>query len=285
VHFCFGGGELSRINLEDSFWFDPRREYLIRLLDGDELRAIGACVKLWRLGQEYFKRDQKPIPESAFKFASLPDELFQAEFAERQADGIHVKGAQEHFGWLISKIENGRRGGVKSGISRSNKNNELTEANRSEREANRSDANPPTPSPPLPPSPTQEKNNKEIRVPARSLTLPAGANQKTWEAYAKVYAERYGTQPVRNASVNAMIANFVKRLGFEEAPQVIAFFVRSNQPFYVSRLHTVNLALKDAEKLRTEWATGRESRSTINKAEQIMADNRDMFDKIQRGEV
>ena len=38
---------------------------------------------------------------------------------------------------------------------------------------------------------------------------------------------------------------------------VAAFFVASSNKFYVTKGHSIGLLLADAEKLRTEWATGR----------------------------
>ena len=79
----------------------------------------------------------------------------------------------------------------------------------------------------------------------------------TWEAYREAYSRRYGIAPIRNASVNARIAQFVSRIGVEESPLVAAFYLTHNDAVYVRAMHPVGLLLRDAEKLRTEWATGR----------------------------
>lgn len=83
------------------------------------------------------------------------------------------------------------------------------------------------------------------------------ACRETWKAYADEFMARYGTAPVRNATVNAQVKQFVQRLGRSESPHVAAFFVRHPQAFYVKAKHQFGLALKDAEGLRTEWATNR----------------------------
>lgn len=62
---------------------------------------------------------------------------------------------------------------------------------------------------------------------------------------------------MRNASVNAHLAQVVGKLGGDEAPAVAAHFVGSQNGLYVAAMHPTNLLLRDAEKLRTEWATGR----------------------------
>lgn len=84
----------------------------------------------------------------------------------------------------------------------------------------------------------------------------------TWAAYAAAYEVRYGTPPVRNAAVNGRLAQLVGRLGADESPAVAAWFVGHRNQFYVSGGHSVGLLLRDCEKLRTEWATGRQATQT-----------------------
>lgn len=95
----------------------------------------------------------------------------------------------------------------------------------------------------------------------------ANPNAATWDAYSAAYAVRYGVSPVRNATVNSQMAAFVKRIGVTESPAVAEHYVASNNGFYVKTGHQVANLLKDAEKLRTEWATGR--RVTQSQASQV----------------
>ncbi|OAK66062.1 hypothetical protein A3K87_09865 [Variovorax paradoxus] len=83
-----------------------------------------------------------------------------------------------------------------------------------------------------------------------------------WEAYSSAYAERYGVEPLRNAKVNALLSQFLSKLPVDEAPAVAAFYVRSSNQFYVAKGHSVAMLLADAEKLRTEWVTGRQTTAT-----------------------
>lgn len=85
---------------------------------------------------------------------------------------------------------------------------------------------------------------------------------ETWTAYAGAYEARYGTQPVRNATVNGQLAQLVARIGAAEAPDVAAWFLSSRNSFYVQSGHSVGILLRDCEKLRTEWATGRQVTQT-----------------------
>lgn len=88
------------------------------------------------------------------------------------------------------------------------------------------------------------------------------ACKATWMKYCNAYFIRYGTEPIRNAGVNSMVKQFVKKLGFDDSPFVAEFFVNHNDRFYVQKTHAVSLMTKDAEGLRTQWATGRSMTST-----------------------
>jgi hypothetical protein len=122
---------------------------------------------------------------------------------------------------------------------------------------------------------TREEKNKEEEL--HSLTLVSSKTSegvvsekhrktveasnegtgRTWTYYSVAYEKRYGVAPVRNAKVNSVLKQLVARLGADEAPAVAAFYVTHQGALYVRGKHPVELLLRDAEGLRTEWATGR----------------------------
>lgn len=87
--------------------------------------------------------------------------------------------------------------------------------------------------------------------------------KKTWDRYSAAYKHRYGVDPVRNQTVNSQVVNFCKRIG-EESPDVAAFFVTLDAAYYKNQLHSTGAMLKDAEKLRTQWATGMRQEPTTS---------------------
>lgn len=109
-----------------------------------------------------------------------------------------------------------------------------------------------------------------------------GKGLAVWEAYAAAYLERWHTEPVRNASVNAMLSRLVDRVGSEEAPQIAAFFVGSNKAAYVSARHPVKMLLADAEGLRTQWATNRASTQTAALQADRTAAQGDVFRELKQ---
>lgn len=110
---------------------------------------------------------------------------------------------------------------------------------------------------------------------ARKSAKPKSESKgaETWKSYANAYYSRYGADPVRNAKTSGMITQLVDRLGKDDAPHVAAFYVHHNNGYYVGNGHSVGALLRDAEKLRTEWATGRSMTQTIAKNTDRTASN------------
>ena len=99
--------------------------------------------------------------------------------------------------------------------------------------------------------------NAKLELVKKGKQTHSPKTTETWDAYASAYAQRYGISPVRNAKINGMLARFLQRVPLDEAPQIAAFYLRSNRQLYVAAKHCVDLLLRDAEGLRTEWATGK----------------------------
>jgi len=108
------------------------------------------------------------------------------------------------------------------------------------------------------------KTDKKVKtdLQAGKPTAPKKKNEpvtaKTWDAYSSAYQDRYGVSPIRNASVNGQLAQFVKNVGAEEAPHIARYFLTLNENWYVKGCHSPGSLLRDAGKLRTLWATGRQ---------------------------
>ena len=112
----------------------------------------------------------------------------------------------------------------------------------------------------LPPGSSQPQPQPSAAPRKRAATVqgkPVSLSGETWEAYSRAYETRYGVPPVRNATVNGQLSNFVRRIGHEEAPRVAEFYVRHPAQFYARTMHSIGTMVRDAEKLRTEWATGK----------------------------
>lgn len=136
----------------------------------------------------------------------------------------------------------------------------------------------PEPEPEPLPEPEPEPEPQPVRVVQKLTTRPETAD--VWEAYSLAYQARYGAEPVRNAKVNGQLAQFVKRLGKEEGPGVAAWYVASNNRFYVQKRHAVDCLLSDAEGLRTEWATNTRVTETKAREADRLQTSGDMWTRI-----
>ena len=113
------------------------------------------------------------------------------------------------------------------------------------------------------------------------------ACKKTWKSYSDAYWERYNVEPVRNQKVNSIIKNFVQRVGQDESPHIAAHYLQNNSSWYIQKGHAVDGLLADAEKLRTEWATGRTMTRTrasqIDKSQSNKSAVNEAMEILERG--
>ena len=114
-----------------------------------------------------------------------------------------------------------------------------------------------------PDAPTPRKKPKKVRKNTR-----AAKSTETWEAYAAAYCDRYGTDPVRNAKSNSLCCQLVDRLGATEAPRVVCWYLQSRNSYYERQGHSLKALVADAEKLRTEWATGKQVTAKLETPQQ-----------------
>jgi len=119
-----------------------------------------------------------------------------------------------------------------------------------------------------------------VTAPPKAVATPSdlALNSEIWKAYSEAYFMRYGTEPVRNASVNSQIKQIGQRLG-KESPDVVRFFVSHNNAFYVRGLHKVGMCLADCESIRTQWATGT---TVTNRQAQQADDGATTLSQLQR---
>jgi uncharacterized protein YdaU (DUF1376 family) len=198
---------------------------------------------------------KKPEQEAVRKVADA--------FFKVSEDGLrHNPRADREIATAQATIAKQRESAVKSTANRTVKSQSTVTVNPEStvQQSERSTGQPPTTilQPPTAKPPTIQPTDA---APAKAASAPLNGvskleNQSTWSAYAFAYKARYGVDPVRNSKVNGQIAQIVQRLGGTEAPQVAAFFVKHNGPFYVRAKHAVGALLKDCEGIRTEWAGG-----------------------------
>lgn len=95
-----------------------------------------------------------------------------------------------------------------------------------------------------------EKKRKEL--PDTSKVSEKDDNKKIKEAYFNAYRLRYGIEPISNASFNSQVSNLRKKIGVNEAVQLVEFYLKHNDGFYLKNTHSFGLCLSNVDTLRTQ---------------------------------
>ncbi len=129
---------MARVNVEEDLYRDQRWIDLIIRLGGDSEKALGALVRAWTVGQEYWKVCSNGIPKGAWKMQKLNDAIIEVGLAHDKGDFILIHNSEKHFAWLRQRVDAGKSGGVASGISRRSAAPEIIEEKPKRGEAGRS---------------------------------------------------------------------------------------------------------------------------------------------------
>lgn len=132
---------------------------------------------------------------------------------------------------------------------------------------------------------TSKKKKKASKKKTTKKPVQRVESAPTWDAYRKAFFNRYGTEPIRNAKVNANLSQFVKRVGVDLAPEVAEFYVNHNLTWYAKNMHSVGIMLANAEKLASEMQSGLNLNDNQIKQHTNKAYLQDVFDRIDRGEL
>lgn len=115
---------MPRINVEDVWLVDPRREFLADLL-GDRDAADGTAFRFWRLAQEY---KNGVVPKDMFSRSKRSEEFVKAGLASEVDEGFYVSGAKERHEWVQKKRDSGALGGKASGEAKRSKTKHMLQS-------------------------------------------------------------------------------------------------------------------------------------------------------------
>lgn len=83
------------------------------------------------------------------------------------------------------------------------------------------------------------------------------ACKAVWNNYCVGYITRYGSKPIRDAKVNTQVKRIVETLGKADAPEVMAYYMKDADSFYIKMYHSIDVFQKNMTKLHTQWKTGK----------------------------
>jgi hypothetical protein len=87
---------------------------------------------------------------------------------------------------------------------------------------------------------------------------PLPPTTPTWDSYSEAYEKRHGVRPADGKAERGKLMRFVEKVPKAEAPEIAAFYLTHNDALYIRAKHPIDLLLRDAQKLRTEWMTRRQ---------------------------
>jgi hypothetical protein len=108
---------MPRINVEEDWYSNPRREALIKKV-GNSLLADGVALSMWKLSQGYYQKGHLFIPPEIFEMIPYWKEFEECLLAKREKEGIYICGTKDNFLWMTRRKEAGRIGGVASAAKR-----------------------------------------------------------------------------------------------------------------------------------------------------------------------
>lgn len=243
----------------------PKVVRIVSALKADRLRVVGGLYAVWSVFDEHSADGILP----GYSFEMMDEEIGWPGFAaamhgvgwlDRDGDcGLKIPEFSKHNGQSAKRRAQETHRKRESRVTERNPSASAADKNgtreEKEKRVTTGEANA------SPVTELQGGSGKPTPVDSKEV-VPTGITNDTWDAYCQAYVMRYGVSPVRNASVNGQLANFVKRLGIERAPRVATFYLTHNHRRYLDAKHPVNLMVQFAETLHTEWATQKPTTET-----------------------
>ena len=112
---------MARINIDDSLFTDLRFEIIVSKIGIDV--AVGQFVRIVKSAQKYWLDGKQKIPENIYKLGEFSSYFIDSGMVIKHDDGLYLSGSEEQFAWIVSRRENGQKGG------RPKKNNNLEKPN------------------------------------------------------------------------------------------------------------------------------------------------------------
>jgi hypothetical protein len=254
---------VARLNIEDSLFREDGFLSLVELT-GNKYIAIGMLVSAFSLAQKYWI-SHGYIPKD--EWTESLEAVVSVRLAVASDNGVYVKGSKEQFSWLQQKHDAGKKGGLSksdkklNALANNRKNIKAKlKQNQSENESDRNALKPltltltPSLSPSLSQNSNSDSNNScnEVQNKNKISKEETAQNVKIREAFFDAYRLRYGIDPNYNYKLNIQISQLRKDVGFETALELVRFYLKHNDSWYLKNTHEFGLCLKNANTLRTQ---------------------------------
>lgn len=294
---------MARLTIEECWWTDPRRELLIERIGGTDQADI-AALRAWRLSQEFWKRGRGLVPRLLFDALKHAQDLVEIGLAEIRGETVYVRGSADYHDWAADMHKGAALGGKKSAKRPRDARGRLQKSSKADPSliqgrpkaiqvsgsgfdsVSGSDSGSGSLAEPSKNSSNELVLESEGEA-GKGGVRPDGASATAlaWRAYRDAYKNKYGEAPPWNAKTAGQLKSFVSRIPSIAAPDVAAFYLTHPGARYTAAMHPVGLLLLDAEKIHTEWKTGRTVTGAQARQGEKAAGYKSQLERIAAGEL
>lgn len=293
---------MPRINIENEWWMDPRRQLLGRLVGGSVTLADGVMISVWHLAQRFWLEEKKLIPLMFWEAIEHSDAVIKSGLAEVRPDGIYVRGTESKQEALRVKIDKLAQVRSQGGQARAKQIKSTKSAVHStvhstvQRGVMEG----------VSPAAGQQKaatsysySNSYSFSDSKKKEEPAFANAndtnpdsvqpnlsgKFIAAYVAAYSKRYGqgTRPFLDGKTLGGIKRYLGSVAIERACELISAYCQMNDSWFVTKAHDFETFAQNQNKIALALDTGRMTTSQEAKGEERLDYLQQQLIRIQNG--
>lgn len=255
---------MARINIDETWWNDPRKQHLTRLLNS-EIIATGAFFTAARLAQTYWLNGRSMIPEKVWKSFEYQSQLIEAGLAEIHEAGVYLVGSSDAFDWLEKKKEAGKKGGLakssksKHKLAKSSKLKQnvpsISSSISSSFSISESSSNS------ISDSLTKDTENSAANAAGTVETGPVKNPTGYFiSTYVAAYQQRYGetARPHLSGKVQGQIKRYLAETPLDRACELINKYCQMQDHWFATKAHDFGTFVENQSKISLALDTGQE---------------------------
>jgi len=117
----------------------------------------------------------------------------------------------------------------------------------------------------------------------------SNAPQKTlgsliFDSYSMAFSARYGVEPPRNKDLNRWCKQICEKIG-TDGIEVVNFFVRHNDAWYLKHQHSLQWCASHAESLFTQWKRNQPVTNAQVRQYEKQSGNMELLERVKKGEA
>lgn len=252
---------MARINIEDCWWTDPRRERLAALAGGMHM-ADAIAIRLWRAAQEFWGNGNKLMPIEVFETLEHHQSILEAKLAEARNGGIYIKGSSQYLSWVAEKRLAASAGGKKSAEKRRKKYGSAQPKHPKQSKQTRS-------TPEVTPKPLEPSDSGSYSD-SGSKNLPSGDSVPLDPGvpavlegkfnpvflWTSLYKHYFGHSPVMLKEDAGKLTNFAKGRSENKLRVLFSCYFQIPKQFYIDRGYPVGVFFSDLQSINKAAETG-----------------------------